>query len=273
MHEGTFFVYNFTMGNGRFEWAKGEDPYDMRALEFKTRLLGRLQTGADFVRLFDSLPDACFFAKDRMGRFIMGNHAFLEKLGLDKEEDLIGKDDFAFFPPRLVELFLRDDRWVMKTRKILVDRIELVSNNDGSIDWHITSKVPLVSRHDFVVGVAGITRFFRTSGESWRPHQPFAEVVRYINENYSGPIRVEELAALMYLSVNQFERKFKQVFQISPTTFLVKYRIHRACYDLVHTDQTITQIAQKHGFYDHSHFTRHFRSTMGMTPNQYRLDR
>ena len=245
----------------------------MRASNFKTRLLDRLQTAGDLVRLFDSLPDACFFAKDRKGRFIMGNHAFLEKLGLDKEEDLIGKDDFAFFPPRLVELFLRDDRWVMKTRRALVDRIELVSDNDGSIDWHITSKVPLISRNDRVVGVAGITRFFRKSGESWHPHRLFAQIIQYINQNYSGPIRVEELASLMCLSVNQFERKFKQVFQISPMAFLVKYRVHRACYDLVHTDLTITQIAQKHGFYDHSHFIRHFRSTMGMTPNQYRLDR
>jgi PAS domain S-box-containing protein len=245
----------------------------MRALDFKTRLMRRLQTPLDFVRLFDALPDACFFAKDRKGKFIMGNRAFLEKLGLDREEDLIGKDDFEFFPQPLVELFLRDDQWVMKTRQVLVDRVELVSNNDGSIDWHITTKVPLISHRNFVVGVAGVTRYFRKSGESRSPHQQFAEVIRYINQNYNAAVRVEELAGLMYMSVNQFERKFKQVFQISPTRFLVRYRIHRACYDLLHTDETITQIALKHGFYDHSHFIRHFRTTMGMTPNQYRLDR
>jgi len=237
------------------------------------RLLQRLQTPVDLVRLFDALPEACFFAKDRKGKFIMGNHAFLEKLGLDREEDLIGKDDFEFFPQPLVELFLRDDQWVIRTRQVLVDRVELVSNNDGNIDWHITSKVPLISHHNFVVGVAGITRYFRKSGESWSPHQQFAEVIQHINQKYNDPIRVEELADLMYMSVNQFERKFKQVFQISPARFLVRYRIHRACYDLLHTDDTITQIALRHGFYDHSHFIRHFRTTMGMTPNQYRLDR
>ncbi|UCD50802.1 MAG: AraC family transcriptional regulator [Phycisphaerales bacterium] len=245
----------------------------MRPLDFKARLLQRLRSGLEFARLFDALPEACFFAKDRKGRFIMGNRAFLDKLGLDREEDLIGKDDYEFFPQRLIELFLRDDQWVMATRNVLTDRVELVSNNDGSIDWHITSKVPLISHSDHVIGIAGITRYFRKSGESWYPHQQFAEVIRYINRNYSSPIMVEELASLMCLSVNQFERKFKQVFQISPAKFLVRYRIHRACYDLLHTDQTITQIAQQHGFYDHSHFIRHFRTTMGMTPNQYRLYR
>lgn len=237
---------------------------------FKIRLLQRLKANADLFRLFDSLRDVCFFAKDRRGKFIMGNRTFLEKLGLDREEDLIGKDDFDFFPARLVEIFLRDDQRVIKTGEPLIDRVELVSNSDGSIDWHITTKVPLVSRNNFTVGIAGITRDFRESGEQWRPHQQFAAVIEHINRNYSQPIRVEDLAALVFLSVNQFERKFKQVFQISPIKFLTGYRVHRACYDLLHTDHTITQVAIRNGFYDHSHFIRHFRNAMGMTPNQYR---
>ncbi|MBN1506116.1 MAG: AraC family transcriptional regulator [Sedimentisphaerales bacterium] len=237
---------------------------------FKSRLLQRLRADSDLFRLFDSLSDICFFAKDRGGRFIMGNRAFLEKLGLNREEDLIGKDDFDFFPARLVEIFLRDDRRVIRTRKPLIDRVELVSSSEGSIDWHITTKVPLVSRNNVVLGIAGVTRAFRKSGEHWRPHQQFAAVIEHINQHYHRAIEVEDLASLMYLSVNQFERKFKQVFQISPMKFLTGYRVHRACYDLLHTDHTITQIAMRNGFYDHSHFIRHFRNAMGMTPNQYR---
>ncbi len=242
----------------------------MHDASFQLRLLQRLRASADLFRLFDSLADVCFFAKDRRGRFLMGNRAFLEKLGLDKEEDLIGKDDFAFFPARLVEIFLRDDQRVMRTREPLIDRVELVSNSDGSIDWHITTKVPLVSRNNSALGIAGVTRDFRRAGEHWRPHQQFAAVIEHINQHYGSPIQVEELAALMYLSVNQFERKFKQVFQISPMKFLTGYRVHRACYDLLHTDHTITQVALRNGFYDHSHFIRHFHNAMGMTPNQYR---
>jgi len=242
----------------------------MGDLSFKTRLLQRLKVNADLFRLFDSLVDVCFFAKDSRGRFLMGNRAFLEKLGLDREEDLIGKDDFAFFPARLVEIFLRDDRRVMRTGEPLIDRVELVSNSDGSIDWHITTKVPLVSRNGRPLGIAGVTREFRSAGEHWRPHQQFAAVIEHINQHYSRPLQVEELASLLYLSVNQFERKFKQVFQISPMKFLTGYRVHRACYDLLHTDHTITQVALRNGFYDHSHFIRHFRTAMGMTPNQYR---
>ena len=223
---------------------------------FKIRLLQRLKANSNLFRLFDSLTDVCFFAKDRRGRFIMGNRAFLEKLGLNREEDLIGKDDSAFFPERLIEIFLRDDQRVMRTGEPLID--------------HITTKVPLVSRNNHAVGIAGITRDFRKSGERWRPHQQFAAVIEHIDKNFNQAIQVEELASLMFLSVNQFERKFKQVFQVSPVKFLTGYRVHRACYDLLHTDQTITQIAIRNGFYDHSHFIRHFRDAMGMTPNQYR---
>jgi AraC-like DNA-binding protein len=158
----------------------------------------------------------------------------------------------------------------MRTGEPLIDRVELVSNSDGSIDWHITTKVPLVSKTGRTLGIAGIMRDFRKSGEHWRPHQQFAAVIGHINQNYNQAIQVEELASLMYLSVNQFERKFKQVFQVSPMKFLTGYRVHRACYDLLHTDHTITQVAIRNGFYDHSHFIRHFRNAMGMTPNQYR---
>lgn len=248
-----------------------EEPvWNMPDPTFKVRLLQRMRANSDLFRLFDSLRDVCFFAKDSRGRFIMGNRTFLEKLGLDREDDLVGKDDFAFFPARLVEIFLRDDQRVIRTGEPLIDRVELVSNSDGSIDWHITTKVPLVSRNGSMLGIAGITRDFRKSGEHWRPHQQFAAVIEHINQNYNQTIQVEELASLMYLSVNQFERKFKQVFQVSPMKFLTGYRVHRACYDLLHTDHSITQIAMRNGFYDHSHFIRHFRNAMGMTPNQYR---
>lgn len=243
------------------------NPHDA---SFKTRLLRHLRVDEDLLRLFDSLPDVCFFAKDRKGKFVMGNRAFMQKLGLLREEDLIGKDDFDFFPKRLVEIFLRDDQHVIRTGEPLVDRVELVSNSKGHIDWHITTKVPLVTPNGHVIGIAGITRDFRRSGERWRPHQLFVAVIEHISKNYSQPIQVGELASLMYLSVNQFERKFKQVFQISPIKFLTGYRVHRACYDLLHTDHTITQIAIRNGFYDHSHLIRHFRDAMGMTPNQYR---
>ena len=245
----------------------------MNELDSKIRFLLKLQMTPALFRLFDSLTDVCFFAKDRKGRFTMGNRAFLEKLGLDKEEDLIGKNDYDFFPRRLIVIFYQDDQRVIRTREPLIDRVELVSNKEGSIDWHITTKVPLVSHDDHVLGIAGITREFRKSGESWQPHKQFAKVIQHINHNYHSPIQVEELAALMYLSVNQFERKFKKVFQISPIRFLTGYRIHQACHDLLHTDDTITHIAVKNGFYDHSHFIRHFRKLMGTTPNQYRQRR
>jgi PAS domain S-box-containing protein len=239
-------------------------------IDFQQRLLKNIQIQSSFIRLFDALPDTCFFAKDRKGRFIMANRVFLEKLGLDKQEDLIGMNDSDFFPSHQIEIFHRDDQWVLQTGQPLKDRVELVSNKEGRIDWHITTKVPLVSGHGYVVGVAGVTRVFRNSDESWSPHQQFSKLIQFINSNYKYPIQIEKLADIMCLSVNQFERNFKKVFQIAPIKFLIRYRIHKACYDLLHSDQSVTCIAQNNGFYDHSHFIRYFRQTMGMTPNQYR---
>ena len=44
---------------------------------------------------FAYLPDVCFFAKDKAGRFIAANPAFLKLCGLSDLNDLLGKTDQA----------------------------------------------------------------------------------------------------------------------------------------------------------------------------------
>jgi PAS domain-containing protein len=46
---------------------------------------------------FAYLPDVSFFAKDRSGKFVAGNPAFLKLCGLTKLSDLLGKTDLDFF--------------------------------------------------------------------------------------------------------------------------------------------------------------------------------
>lgn len=55
-----------------------------------------------------------------------------------------------------------------------------------------------------------------------------------------------------------------------PVEYLILTRINAARDLLETTDRTISDIAQEVGFYDHSHFVRHFKHIRGCTPNQYR---
>jgi transcriptional regulator GlxA family with amidase domain len=94
-------------------------------------------------------------------------------------------------------------------------------------------------------------------------------VLEYVCDNFSQSIEIKELAALVHLSVSQFERRFRKVFQISPLKHIMNVRIRAASLRFT-TNDTIAAIALDCGFYDHSHFTRNFRKIMGSSPKEYR---
>ena len=72
------------------------------------------------------------------------------------------------------------------------------------------------------------------------------------------------------LKIRKFENLFKEIFQITPQTYIIKMRIHDACQKLTTTDMSIADIATSVGFYDHSTFTRQFNKHMEIKPVKYR---
>ncbi|MFK7911725.1 MAG: helix-turn-helix domain-containing protein [Akkermansiaceae bacterium] len=76
---------------------------------------------------------------------------------------------------------------------------------------------------------------------------------------------------LCHLSVSQFRLSFTKVYKMSPQKFILKLRIQIACRQLSHTDIEISSLAQDCGFCDQSYFSRQFKSHIGLTPLQYRI--
>ena len=224
------------------------------------------------IALFSALGDVYFFMKDTQGRFLGGNQLQLEKLGLKTEDALIGKTDFDFFPSYMISHYAEDDAQVMQTGEPILRRVELVANPDGSVSWHITSKFPLHNKRGECVGIAGCMRDFERSDDAWQPYRRMNAAVEYMSQHYDEPIEIAELAKVASLSVSQFERRFRTVFEQTPTRFLIRYRLTRASQMLMHSDDTISQIAQDVGFYDHSHFTREFKKLFGRAPGRYRRE-
>jgi transcriptional regulator GlxA family with amidase domain len=113
-------------------------------------------------------------------------------------------------------------------------------------------------------------RDYQKSGEVLQPLSDMQKVVDHIFENYEQKISLNELADCACLSVSQLIRNFKKVFRATPQQFLLKVRLDAACQMLVSTDLTISQIAQRTGFYDHSHFAKQFTENKQMSPKRYR---
>lgn len=226
--------------------------------------------GAQLKALFAYLPGVYFVAKDREGRVMMANELAARLCGFDREEDLLGKTDHEIFVPERADAYVADDRHVFETGESVVDRVELAPDPNHSINWFATTKIPLKADDGEIIGLACIARGASEARERLRPYMEMNAALEYVRERYAEPIKIEDLAKQVGLSSSQFERRFKKVFQITPTRHVLNVRLRAACDLLANTNDTIASIALDAGFYDHSHFIRNFKKTMGLSPSEYR---
>jgi PAS domain S-box-containing protein len=222
------------------------------------------------LKLFDFLPDVSFFVKNRDSQFIYANSAFIKMLGARSLKEILGKTDHDFAPKELADRFVRDDRQVIRSGKAMTSRVELVPNFDNSISWHITTKIPVLDDAGEIVGMAGMTRDLNRTNVTASRYKSMAEVMKHMESHYPDPVPVQELATIAHLSLSQFERRFKALFQVTPGQYLIRLRLNKAGQLLTSSTAKITDIASQCGFYDHSHFIRQFTRAYGLSPSAYR---
>lgn len=241
-----------------------------KSQEIKQDFLRKLHSFDQIKLLFENLPDIHFFVKDRDGLFIMANSTFCEQCGVTREDELIGKTDHDFFPADRANSYVRDDKKVMSTGKSIENQIELGPEPDGAINWFVVTKIPLYSHDGDIIGIAGAARDMHKANHTLRPYNTMSGVIEYVNRNYHTKINTADLARICSLSPSHFDRRFKQIFGMSPTRYVQKVRIKAACDALESTDNIISTIAQNCGFFDHAHFTKQFVKEMKTTPREYR---
>jgi AraC-like DNA-binding protein len=198
------------------------------------------------------------------------NRGFLLNFALNAATDVVGNTDFDLEPDYIATQFRLDDERVLAGEAIR-DRIELVGRYDHTAVWCVTNKVPLRDVRGCIIATAGITRPLATD-ERLPAHRDTAigRVIERFRQGIAEPLENVALAKLAGLSVRTFERRFRQLFQISPQHYLRRLRVRLACQALVYSENGLAEIAMSHGFCDQSHFGREFRRETGMSPGAYR---
>jgi len=93
---------------------------------------------------------------------------------------------------------------------------------------------------------------------------------QYMEEKYSYPITVEDVAAYTGISRSHLFRLFRSVEKMSPKEYLLDYRIRQACQLLKQTDLSVQSIAHSVGFEDNLYFSKVFKKYKNCTPSEYR---
>lgn len=229
-----------------------------------------LSSGEQMLAVFDLLPDAYFFTKDASGVFIFANDAEAVAFGVDGPADIVGKTDYDFFDEDIAGRYLEEDREVMQSRTPVKNKLWLVPNKQGELNWYLCSKLPPFSKAGDVLGIAGVMRDVSTPFENLSEYRNFSEVLRFVQDRYQDPISVKELAAVARMSVSSLERRFRELFKLSPMRYVTQVRVQAAAMKLRHTGLSISEIAVACGFCDQSHLHRHFKAARGLTPRRYR---
>jgi len=95
------------------------------------------------------------------------------------------------------------------------------------------------------------------------------QVVDYIHAHLDRDLSLKELAAIVQMSAHYFSQLFKQSTGITPHQYVIHCRIERAKELLMQRKLTISDVAKVVGFVDQSHFHRHFKRLVGITPKAF----
>ena len=229
-----------------------------------------LQPGQLLESLFDSVPGAYYFVKDRESRFMTGSLSFVKTLGATSVEEILGKTDYDFSPDFLADAFYADDQRVVRTGEGIFNKIELVPSADGSLDWLCTTKVPLFDAKGATVGLAGVARVIRDHDAVYADHPEMHRIVNHVRQHYREKLSIADLAEVGGISVSSQERLFKKTFGLTPLMYLRKTRLNAACKLLRSTKVGLSEIPVQCGFNDQTSMTRAFRQELKITPLKYR---
>jgi AraC-like DNA-binding protein len=95
-------------------------------------------------------------------------------------------------------------------------------------------------------------------------------VIKFISDNYTLQITLNDVAEVACMTTNSFCRFFKKMTNKSFTQFLNEVRIRNASRLLVQESLTISNVCHTVGYNSITNFNRQFRQIMGGTPKEYR---
>jgi AraC-like DNA-binding protein len=126
---------------------------------------------------------------------------------------------------------------------------------------------PLVEQellYRLLTGEQGATLRHIASGDSQTNR--VAKAIGWLKNHYFEPLRVEELAQRVNMSVSSLHHHFKEVTALSPLQYQKQLRLHEARRLLVRQSGDVSTIALMVGYESSSQFSREYSRLFGAPP-------
>jgi PAS domain S-box-containing protein len=142
--------------------------------------------------LIENIPDAVY-TKDLDFRKTLCNQVDVQFTGAKSPSELIGRDDFAFYPREVAEKFLADDQSVISTGVPLLNREEYIFDGNGEKRWLLSSKTPLRDKNNQIIGLVGISHDITARKQAEGKIRRLSQAV----EQSSASIMITDTAGLL----------------------------------------------------------------------------
>lgn len=220
--------------------------------------------------LFDTMGDVLFCVKDRSRRYVAANDAFVQRAGLRNRGELLGRTARELFPAVLAAGYEKQDDEVFSTGATVRDRLEMITQSDGTVGWFVSQKVAVRNAAGEVIALAGTSRDLDTPATRGSGLGALGGALDRLHREYGEPLKIEELAQQTGLSWSQFARRVRSVTGLTPRQLLTKARVEAAAEALRASKKSLSTVAFECGFYDQAAFSRQFHAATGLTPGEYR---
>ena len=220
--------------------------------------------------LFESSVTQMFCIKNSRLQYVSVNDAFVARSRVPGRASVLGRTAREIFPPRLAAGYELQDDVVLKQGRPVVDKLEMITNADGTVGWYLTQKHPVRDGNGEVIAVASVSTDLHSPVADDPRLGALAGAIETLHREFATPLRITTLAEAAGMSLGQFERRTREVLQLSPRRLLTRLRVEAAARTLRETSKPLEAVALDCGFYDQAQMSRQFRAITGLTPGQYR---
>ncbi|MDF1617148.1 sensor domain-containing diguanylate cyclase [Petrocella sp. FN5] len=107
--------------------------------------------------ILNNSEDTIYF-KNLDSKFILNSKAHALQQNEHDPSDMVGKDDFDYFPYDFAKAAYDDEQRIIQTGKSMIGHVEKWVQEDGSVTWFLASKYPLLDDQNKIIGTWGTSK-------------------------------------------------------------------------------------------------------------------
>jgi PAS domain S-box-containing protein len=168
--------------------------------------------------LLDNIPHMAWL-KDEQRRYIAANRQLAEVAGAKDSSELVGKNDFDFWPSDLAQAFQDDDLRVMASGcQTIVE--EQITQPNGEYRWLETIKTPIRNSDGQITGTVGIALDITDRRQIEADLRQSQQQYQRLSDNIPGAIYQFRLAPDGQISYPYISSGCQELFQVSPAAVM-----------------------------------------------------